>query len=105
MKPARRRPQARTDILDTARHYRQAAGAAVAQRFVQAVKEAITQLEANPAIGSPRIGQEIEVAGLRTWRLNGFPATVWYFEQKDHIDIVRVIGERQDPELVGMLNS
>lgn len=102
MKPARRRPQARTDILDTARYYREAAGAAVAQRFAQAVKDAVAQLEANPAIGSPRVGQEIGVSELRIWRLSGFPAALWYFERADHVDIVRLVGERQDPLVVNV---
>lgn len=100
MKPTRRRAQTRTDILDTARYYREAAGAATAQRFAQAVKAAISQLEANPAIGSPRIGQDMGVPELRTWRLAGFPAALWYFERPDHVDVVRVIGERQDIERV-----
>ncbi len=102
MKPARRRPQARTDIVENARYYRQAAGTAVALRFAQAVKDAIAQLEANPGIGSPRLGKEIEAPGLRTWRLNGFSTAVWYFERVDHVDVVRVIGERQDPERVSL---
>jgi len=37
------------------------------------------------------------VPGLHTWQLCGFPAAVWYFERADHVDVVRVIGERQDP--------
>lgn len=105
MKQARRRAQAQIDILDTARHYREAAGAATAQRFAQAVKAAVAQLEANPAIGSPRIGQEIGVAELRTWRLTGFPAALWYFERTDHVDVVRLIGERQDPTVVSVLDN
>ena len=40
--------------------------------------------------------------GLRTWRLSGFPAAVWYFDRIDHLDVVRVIGERQDPERVSL---
>jgi len=102
VKPARRRAQARTDILDTARYYREAAGAAVARRFAEAVKGAVARLEANPAIGSPRIGQDIGVPELRTWRLSGFPAALWYFERADHVDIVRLVGERQDPLLVSV---
>jgi toxin ParE1/3/4 len=102
VKPARRRTQARTDILDTARYYREAAGAAVSQRFAQAVKDAVEQLESNPAIGSPRIGQELGVPELRTWRLAGFPAALWYFERADHVDIVRLVGERQDPLIVSV---
>ena len=102
MKPARRRLQARNDILDTARYYREAAGAAVARRFAQAVKDAVAQLEANPAIGSPRIGHDIDVAELRIWRLSGFPAALWYVERADHVDIVRLVGERQDPLIVNV---
>lgn len=96
------RRHAPTSLRTRARYYRQAAGPAVAQRFAQAVKDAIAQLEVNRGIGSPRIGQEIGVPGLRTWSLNGFPEAGWYFERADHVDIARVIGERQDPELVNV---
>ena len=85
------------DILQTARYYREKAGPALAQRFAQAVKDAVAQLESHPAIGSPRLGQEIGVPELRTWRLAGFPAGLWYFERPDHVDVVRLICERQDP--------
>lgn len=102
MKPAQRRPQARIDIAEIARHYREAAGPKTAQKFVAAVKEAISLLEANPAIGSPRIGQLIDVPVLRTWRVTGFPAMVWYVDRMDHVDVVRVIGERQDANVVAL---
>jgi toxin ParE1/3/4 len=53
-------------------------------------------LSRQPRIGSPVLGQELDVAGLRTWRIDGFPLTFWYFEREMHIDVARLVGQRQD---------
>lgn len=33
---------------------------------------------------------------LRAWRIGRFPALWLYFERPDHIDVVRLLGERED---------
>ena len=38
----------------------------------------------------------LEVEGLRSWRLNGFPLSLWYFERESHIDVVRLVGQRME---------
>ena len=96
MKPARLRPQAREDRKDEVRYYRQQAGSEVAQRVVVASREALEQIEQHPGMGSLRWGQVAQVIGLRTWRVTGFPLVWLYFEREDHLDIVRLLGERQD---------
>jgi plasmid stabilization system protein ParE len=77
-------------------HYRQEAGAAVADKLVKAMAKALQDLESNPFIGSPVLGRLLGIEKLRTWRLQGFPLTFWTFEQADHIEVIRLVGQRQD---------
>lgn len=96
MKPAALRPQARRDRQDEIRYYRVKAGEQVAQSFIAASRKALEQLQQNPGMGSPRIGRILEIPGLRSWRVSGFPSMWIYFERDDRLDIVRLLGERQD---------
>ena len=64
--------------------------------MVIAARKAIDQLERNPGIGSPRIGELLDIPSLRSWRLSGFPLAWFYFERDDHLDFTRLLGERQD---------
>lgn len=75
---------------------RQEAGAAVADKRVEAMAKALQDLERNPCIGSPSLGGLLGIDELRTWRQQGFPSTFWYFERADHIDVIRLVDQRQD---------
>lgn len=90
------RPQAREDRRAEVRYYRQEAGAAVADKLVKAMAKALQNLERNPSIGSPTLGKLLGIDALRTWRLQGFPLTFWYFDRADHIEVIRLVGQRQD---------
>lgn len=96
MKPARLRPRAREDRRDTVRYYRREAGIEVASRLVLALRSALHLLEQNPAIGSPILGQQIGVESMRTWRIEGFPLTFWYFDRESFVEVARLVGHRQD---------
>lgn len=96
MKPARVRPAAIADRLNGARYYRDAAGSAVAERFLTSTRAALERLEANPAIGSPAHGISLDIPGLRSWPADDFQVLWFYFEREDHPDIIRLLGERQD---------
>ena len=96
MKPYVLRPLARDDRRNEVRYYRKEAGARVALRLVDALAEALEQISRNPGMGSPTLGQELGLAGLRTWRVRGFPLTFWYFEREVHVDVARLVGQRQD---------
>ncbi len=96
MKPAFLRPQAKLDRKDEVRYYRTYAGTAVASNLVEASRKALDQLERDPGIGSPRIGQFLDIPGLRSWRIAGFPLAWFYFENEEFLDVVRLLGERQD---------
>ena len=96
MKPAVFRPQAKQDFRDEVRYDRKKAGTRVARRLVTAIGENLRSLEQQPAMGSPKLGQEVEIEELRTWEVSGFPLLLIYIERLDHLDVVRVLGQRQN---------
>ena len=96
MKPALLRPQAQRDRQSEIRCYRKEAGSKVAVKLVNATNAALDQIEVEPGIGSPVLGKILGISGLRTWRVTKFPLLWFYFERNDHLDVVRLLGERQD---------
>jgi toxin ParE1/3/4 len=68
----------------------------VAVRVVNATNIVLDQIELDPGIGSPTLGKRLGIPGLRTWRAKKFPLLWCYFECGDHLDVVRLLGERQD---------
>ncbi len=96
MKPARLRPQAKRDRQSEVRYYRDEAGGRMAEALVLATELGLDQLERQPSIGSPTLGTLLGIPTLRTWRVSGFPLMWFYFEREDHLDVIRLLGERQD---------
>lgn len=84
------------DQREQARYYREHAGPTVALRLVRSLKKAVAELQRNPAIGSPRLGLQIGLDRLRTWAVRGFPLLYLYIEREDYLDVVRLLGQRQD---------
>lgn len=103
MKPAHLRPQALADRKDSARYHRRVASTRISEEMVSAARDALNQIEQNPGMGSPRVGQQLDIPGLRSWRVSGFPLIWFYFEREDYLDVVRLLGERQDIQAI--LNS
>jgi toxin ParE1/3/4 len=99
-KPCLLRPLASQDRRDEIRYYRKEAGSVIAMKLVDSLQKALLELERNPAIGSPVMGQALGIDGLRVWRIDGFPLSFWYFERLQHIDVARLVGHRQDAELI-----
>jgi toxin ParE1/3/4 len=63
--------------------------------LVDAVEQAFAHLSRHPGTGSPRYAHELNLPGLRFWRLTRFPHLVFYVERDDHVDVWRVLhGER-----------
>jgi len=96
LKPAVLRPQALRDQQGEVRDYRKEGGSRVAVKMANATNAALDQIELDPGIGSPRLGKRLGIPGLRTWRVGKFPLLGCYFERGDHLDVVRLLGERQD---------
>jgi toxin ParE1/3/4 len=96
LKPARLRPLAEEDLVDAAAYYAQKGGRLMGERMFDAALAALKPTQRMPAIGSLRLGQLCEIAGLRSWRVTGFPMQWLYFETEDYLDVVRLLGDRQD---------
>ena len=96
MKPAVLRPQVLRDQQGEVRYYRKAGGTRVAVKLANATNAALDQVELDPGIGSPTLGRLLGIAGLRTWRVAKFPLLWCYFDRVDHLDVIRLLGERQD---------
>ncbi|PKO90403.1 MAG: plasmid stabilization system protein [Betaproteobacteria bacterium HGW-Betaproteobacteria-10] len=97
------RPRARADLHAEIVYYRKQADKLIANQLASAADDALQHLQQNPGTGSPRIGQQLDIPGLRSWRVSGFPLIWFYFEREDHLDVVRLLGERQD--ILAILNS
>ena len=100
IKPVRPRAIATADFDDITDFYVAEAGIAVAQRFGAALTAAFDRLEANPAIGSPLIGEACKRPGLRTWPVTGFPYLVCYFDGAESVDVWRILHGARDLALL-----
>jgi toxin ParE1/3/4 len=96
--PARLRPAAENDLLEKTRYYRSGANSQVAERFFDAAISALQPIERSPKSGSPRLGLWCGIPEMRTGKVNGFPVRWYYLEGKDHLDVIRLLNDRQDIE-------
>jgi len=81
--------------VEAARYYAQEASVDLAERMFDAALAALEPIQRMPSTGSPRLGQLCDIPGLRSWRVSEFPMQWLYFEASDHIDVVRLLGDRQ----------
>jgi toxin ParE1/3/4 len=96
LKPAVLRPQALRDQQGEVRYYRNEGGTRLAVKVANATNEALDQIELEPGMGSPTLGKLLGIPGLRTWRVGKLPLLWCCFERGDHLDVTRLLGERQD---------
>lgn len=94
MKPVIPRVAAETDVNDIFAYYREQGGPSLAERFVDDFDSALLHIARHPGTGSVRYAGH--VPGLRFWTLRHFPLAVFYVEQADFIDIVRVLHQARD---------
>lgn len=95
-KPVIPRAKARTDVELAVEYYAGEADADVAFSFIDALEQAYTFIGQMPAAGSPRWSHELNLPGLRTIRLKGFPWLVFYLEFETHVDVWRVLHTKRD---------
>lgn len=95
-KPVIPRARARADVEQAVEYYASEAGADVAFRFIDALQQAYTFIAQMPAAGSARWSYELNLPGLRTIGLKGFPWLVFYLELESHVDIWRVLHAKRD---------
>lgn len=84
------------DVDHAIRYYLQEAGPEVALGFIDELEQAYTHLGRHPATGSPRYAHELNLPGLRSWPLTRYPYLVFYVEQRDHVDVWRVLHSARD---------
>lgn len=96
MKPANLRPLAEVDLVERTQHYRDGGGVELGERFFDAAIAALTSIEELPGIGSPTVGELIGIDGLRRIGVEGFPCGWLYRERDHHLDVIRLLADRQD---------
>lgn len=96
MKTAVLRPRAKQDLSDGAVYYAVEAGERLGLAFLDAAVAALPSIERMPGIGSPSQTGPINISGLRAWGVKDFPARWFYFERDSFLDVVRLLGDRQD---------
>ena len=90
------RELARLDVDEAVDHYLGEDALKAVLDFVDALEKAYSHIGRQPASGSPRYAHELNIPGLRFWRLTRFPYLVFYFEHDDHVDVWRVLQEQRD---------
>lgn len=95
-RPVVPRTRALVDIEAAADYYADEAGEEIALRFIDALDAAFSAIARNPAMGSPRYQQELDLPGLRHQLVRGFPFLIFYVELEDRIDIWRVLHAHRD---------
>ena len=103
MKPALVRPQALLDQRGEVRYDRKEGGTRLAVNVAKASNAALDQIELVPGMGSPTLGNRLGMPGLRTWRVARFALLWCCFERRDHLDVVRLLGDRQN--IAAILND
>lgn len=96
LRPIVPRALAGADAQDAINHYIEEAGPDVALGFIDALQRAYASIGEAPATGSPRWAHELNIPGVRTVRLKGYPWLVFYIELEQHIDVWRILHVKRD---------
>ena len=75
---------------------RRQAGSQATTRFIDALQAALRHIGSYPDSGSPRLATELEIPGLRSWQLSKSPYIVFYLRVENHVDVWRLLHERND---------
>lgn len=95
-KPVALREQARRDIDDAIAHYLDEGAVEAALGLVYALEQAYAHISRHPAAGSPRYAHELNLPGLRFWRLVRYPQLIFYVERDQYIEVWRVPHGQRD---------
>jgi len=105
-KPVIARERAEQDVEEAIDYYLSEDAPEAALGFIDALEQAYRHIGGHPDTGSSRYAGELNLPGLRFWRLKKYPHLVFYVERSNHIDVWRVLhGMRdipswmQDPDL------
>jgi toxin ParE1/3/4 len=90
------RAMAELDIEDAVDHYLLQAGPDGALGFIDALEQAYRHIASHPDSGSPRYARELDIPGLRSWKLQRYPHLVFYLGSAHHIEVWRVLHGHAD---------
>lgn len=92
------RTQADRDVEQAVEYYLNQDATDVAPGFVDALEAAYEEIGRCPVVDSPRYDHELNLPGLRSLPLQGFPHIVFYVAFENHVDVWRVLhGQRDIP--------
>jgi toxin ParE1/3/4 len=95
-KPLIPRVQARWDVEAIVEYYLTQRAERAALGFIDSLQKGYAHIARCPATGSPRHGQALDLAGLRSWPLAKYPYIVFYLDHPDHVDVIRVLHAQKD---------
>jgi toxin ParE1/3/4 len=95
-RPVILRERARRDVDEAIAHYLTESGEKVALDFIAALEQAFAHIKRFPASGSPRLGVELSLPGLRSWKASHYPHLTFYAEGTARIEVWRVLHESRD---------
>lgn len=91
------RAEARRDLDQYGDYLLAEAGTASADRFVSAARQSFDAIAQNPKIGPALTSANPRIAGMRKWRVKGFPRIlIFYFPAPRGVRIVRILHAAQD---------
>jgi len=95
-KPVILRRRAERDVDEAIAWYREEQAPEAATSFVDELEATLQRVSRQPAAGSPRNAQELDIPGLRFWRVRKFPHLVFYVDREADIDVWRVLHAERD---------
>ena len=97
--------QARADLVAHYVYLYEEAGVSVADRFLDNAETSFALLVEHPQIGAPLTLRAPELAGMRKWKVDGFPNhLIFYMPEPSSVVIVRVLHGAQDWwQILGLL--
>ena len=96
VKPVIPRERANEDIDAAIEQYLKEDAPEAALGLVDAIEDAYELLGRHPGVGTTRYAYELDLPNLRTWSLRRYPYLIFYVENKDHVDVWRVLPNRRD---------
>jgi plasmid stabilization system protein ParE len=67
-----------------------------ARRFLRALGHAFDRLLSVPQVGHVWETKQPDLEGLRAWRIDDFPLSIFYFPRPTAIEVMRVLHHSQD---------
>jgi toxin ParE1/3/4 len=95
VKPARLRPAAQQDLVALSLWSADKGGAPLAARVFDAARAALKPIQRMSGLGAPALAESVGMPGLWHWGVDGFAVRWFYLEREDHLDVLRLLGERQ----------